>query len=140
MARDGLFFRRVAEVHPRFHTPAFAILAQSAWAVVLILFWGTFESLISYVVFTDWIFFGLAAAAVFVLRRRAPTAPRPYRVPLYPLTPAFFVAMSAWFVAVTLVARPAQAWAGLAFLALGVPVYFYWKRRRTSAGWARGAR
>jgi APA family basic amino acid/polyamine antiporter len=130
MANDGVFFRRVAAVHPRFRTPAFAILAQSAWAVVLILFWGTFENLISYVVFTDWIFFGLAAAAVFVFRRRMPGAPRTVRVPLYPLTPAFFVAMSAWFVGVTLVERPAQAWAGLGFLALGVPAYYSWKRRR----------
>ena len=129
MANDGVFFRRVAAVHPRFRTPAFAIIAQSLWAAVLILFWGTFENLISYVVFTDWIFFGLAAAAVFVLRRRLPGAPRPVRVPLYPLTPAFFVAVSAWFVAVTLVERPAQAWAGLAFLALGVPAYYSWKRR-----------
>ena len=130
MANDGLFFKRVAQVHPRFHTPAFAIVAQSCWAVLLILFWGTFENLISYVVFTDWIFFGLAAASVFVFRKRLPHAERLSRVPLYPLTPLFFVAMSAWFVAVTLVQRPAQAWAGIAFLALGVPVYFYWKRRR----------
>ncbi len=130
MASDGLFFKRVAEVHPRFQTPAFAILAQSGWAVVLILFWGTFENLISYVVFTDWIFFGLAAASVFIFRRRLPNAARISRVPLYPFTPLFFVAMSAWFVAVTLVQRPAQAWAGLAFLALGVPVYFYWRHRK----------
>jgi APA family basic amino acid/polyamine antiporter len=100
---------------------------------VLILFWGTFENLISYVVFTDWIFFGLAAASVFVFRRRMPGAERAARVPLYPITPIFFVAMSAWFVAVTLVERPAQAWAGLAFLALGVPVYFYWNRRKQAA-------
>jgi basic amino acid/polyamine antiporter, APA family len=133
MANDGLFFARVAEVHPRFHTPAFAIAAQSLWAVVLILFWGTFENLISYVVFTDWIFFGLAAASVFVFRRRLPDAERVSRVPLYPVTPLFFVAMSAWFVAVTLVQRPAQAWAGLGFLALGVPVYYYWNRRRHAA-------
>jgi basic amino acid/polyamine antiporter, APA family len=133
MAGDGLFFRKVAEVHPRFQTPAFAIVAQSMWAVVLILFWGTFENLISYVVFTDWIFFGLAAASVFIFRRRDPNADRQAPVPLYPLTPLFFVATSAWFVAVTLVQRPAQAWAGLAFLALGVPVYYYWKRQRDAA-------
>ncbi len=137
MANDGLFFARVAEVHPRFRTPAFAIVAQSLWAVVLILFWGTFENLISYVVFTDWIFFGLAAASVFVFRRRLPGAERAARVPLYPITPLFFVAMSAWFVAVTLVERPAQAWAGLAFLALGVPVYFYWNRQKQAAAAAR---
>jgi APA family basic amino acid/polyamine antiporter len=133
MANEGLFFRRVAEVHPRFQTPAFAILAQSLWAVLMILFWGTFESLISYVVFTDWIFFGLTAASVFLFRRRAPGAERRSPVPLYPWTPLFFVAMSAWFVVVTLVQRPAQAWAGIAFLALGVPVYFYWRRRKDAA-------
>lgn len=130
MARDGLFFRRAASIHPRFRTPAFAIAAQALWAAVMILFWGTFENLISYVVFTDWIFFGLAAAAVLVLRRRQPHAERPFTVPLYPFTPLFFVAMSAWFVATTLVQKPAQAWAGLALLALGLPVYWYWDRRR----------
>jgi basic amino acid/polyamine antiporter, APA family len=129
MANDGLFFKRVAQVHPRYRTPAFAIVMQSLWASVLILFWGTFENLISYVVFTDWIFFGLAAASVFVFRRRHPEAQRLSRVPLYPLTPLFFVGMSAWFVGVTLVQRPVQAIAGLTFLALGVPVYFFWKRR-----------
>ncbi len=135
MAADGLFFRRVAEIHPRFHTPAFAIAAQSAWAVVLILFWGTFENLISYVVFTDWIFFALAGFSVIVFRRTMPDAPRPYRVPGYPWVPIFFVAASAWFVATTLVQKPEQAWAGLLFLGLGVPVYHYWKwqgRRTTS--------
>jgi basic amino acid/polyamine antiporter, APA family len=132
MANDGLFFARVAEVHPRFQTPAFSIVVQSLWAAVLILFWGTFESLISYVVFTDWIFFALAGAAVFVFRRRLPGAERTAPVPLYPLTPAFFVAVSTWFVVMTLVQRPAQALAGLAFLALGVPVYFYWKRQRVT--------
>jgi len=129
MARDGLFFSRVAEVHPRYRTPMFAILFQSIWASVLILFWGTFENLISYVVFTDWIFFGLAAAAVFVLRRKFPGAERPYRTLGYPVTPLFFVCVSTWFVANTLIERPAQAWAGLLFLALGVPVYYYWKRK-----------
>ena len=124
MANDGLFFRRVAEVHPRFQTPAFAIVAQSLWAVVLILFWGTFENLISYVVFTDWIFFGLAAAAVFVFRRRRPDAERCAACRSTRSRPCSSSAMSAWFVAVTLVQRPAQAWAGLAFLALGVPGLF----------------
>jgi len=131
MAADGVFFRKVAEIHPRFGTPAFAIMFQSLWAVVLVLFWGTFENLISYVVFTDWIFFALAGASVIVLRRRMPDAPRPYRVPGYPWVPLFFVGTSLWFVAMTLVAKPAQAWAGLAFLGLGVPVYYCWKRTST---------
>ena len=128
MAADGVFFRKVAEIHPRFGTPAFAIMAQSLWAAVLVLFWGTFENLISYVVFTDWIFFALAGASVMVLRRTMPGAARPYRVPGYPWVPLFFVATSVWFVAMTLMSKPAQAWAGLGFLGLGVPVYYLWKR------------
>ena len=134
MAADGVFFRKVAEIHPRYHTPAFAIILQSLWAAVLILFWGTFENLISYVVFTDWIFFALAGASVIVLRQTMPDAPRPYRVPGYPWVPLFFVVTSAGFVAMTLVAKPAQAWVGLLFLGLGVPVYYGWKRRAAPRG------
>ncbi len=133
MAADGLFFRKVADVHPRFQTPAFAIVLQSLWAAVLILFWGTFENLISYVVFTDWIFFALGGASVIVLRRTMPDAPRPYRVPGYPWVPLFFVVMSASFVVMTLIQKPAQAWAGLLFLGLGVPVYYGWRRQNRLA-------
>ena len=129
MANDGLFFRKVAEVHPRFHTPMFAIILQSAWAIVLILFWGTFESLISYVVFTDWIFFALAAFSIFIFRRRIPEAERPYRTLGYPVTPLLFVLISSLFVIYTLFEKPEEAIAGLIFLALGVPVYFFWKRK-----------
>jgi APA family basic amino acid/polyamine antiporter len=129
MAQDGVFFRKVAEIHPRYRTPVYAIALQSGWAICLILFWGTFENLISYVVFTDWIFFGLAASSVFVLRKRNPDAPRPYRTLGYPYTPLFFVCLSGWFVVNTLLEKPAQAWAGLLFLGLGLPVYFSWKRK-----------
>ncbi|RPH36246.1 amino acid permease [bacterium] len=130
MATDGFFFRRVAQLHPRYHTPALAIIVQSIWAIVLILFWGTFENLISYVVFTDWIFFAMAGAGVFVLRAKEPDAVRPYRTAGYPWTPLFFVAVSLWFVFNTFVSRPDQAWAGIGFLALGVPVYYLWSARR----------
>ncbi len=133
MARDGLFFRSVAAVHPRYGTPAVAIMVQTAWAILLVLFWGTFENLISYVVFTDWIFFALAASSVFVLRRRRPSADRPYTTPWYPFTPLLFIAIAVWFVLNTLISRPQEAWAGLLFLALGVPVFYYW-RSRTTAG------
>lgn len=129
MAKDGAFFRKVAEVHPKFRTPAHAIIFQSIWAIVLIMFWGTFENLISYVVFTDWIFFGLTGASIFIFRRKLPHADRPYKALWYPITPLFFVAVSAWFVLNTLIEKPAEAWTGIGFLALGVPVYFYWKRK-----------
>ncbi|MBI3005929.1 MAG: amino acid permease [Ignavibacteriales bacterium] len=132
MANDGLFFKKVAEVHPRYHTPMNAILIQSAWAIVLILFWRTFDKLISYVVFTDWIFFALTAASVFVFRKRLPDAERPYKTVAYPFPPVFFIAVATWFVINTLVERPQEAWAGLGFLALGVPVYYFWKGRRPS--------
>ncbi len=104
-------------------------MIQSAWAIILILFWGTFESLISYVVFTDWIFFALAATGVFILRRKRPSAERPYRTLGYPLTPLVFIIISIWFVGNTLLNRPEEAWAGIAFLALGVPVFLYWNRK-----------
>ena len=134
MASDGVFFSKVAELHPRFHTPSLAIMIQTSWAVLLILFWGTFENLISYVVFTDWIFFALAGAAVFVLRRRKPEVERPYRTPAYPITPLFFVAVSVWFVLNTLINRPEEAWAGIAFLLLGIPVFYIWKRSPSAPG------
>jgi APA family basic amino acid/polyamine antiporter len=129
MAGDGVFFRKVAELHPKYRTPVYAILLQSAWAILLILFWGTFENLISYVVFTDWIFFALAAASLFLFRRRSPGTPRPYRTAGYPVTPMIFVILSVWFIVNTFVEKPTQACAGLAFLALGIPVYFLWRRR-----------
>jgi APA family basic amino acid/polyamine antiporter len=129
MANDGLFFKKVAEVHPRFRTPMFSIVLQSFWAIVLILFWGTFESLISYVVFTDWIFFALAAFSIFLFRRRKPEAERPYKTLGYPFTPIVFVAISTLFVVYTLFEKPAESLAGLGFLAVGVPVFMFWKRK-----------
>src|SRR5207245_1275725 len=94
MARDRVFFRSLAEVHPRFATPARAIAASAAWAALLAVT-GTFEQLFTYVVFASWLFAALAAASVFVLRRRRPDAPRPFRVPGYPVTPALFILAAA---------------------------------------------
>lgn len=128
MARDGVFFRALGDVHPRFGTPALAVAASAAWAMVLALS-GTFEQLFTYVVFASWIFAALAAASVFVLRRRRPDAPRPFRVPGYPVTPGLFIAAAAAIVGNTIVARPVQALIGLGIVATGVPAYLVWKRR-----------
>lgn len=128
MARDGLFFRRLAEVHPRFHTPAAAIVWSTVLSVVLALT-GTFDQLLASVVFTAWIFYGLGAVAVFVFRRRAPAGIRVFRVPGYPVTPALFVAASALVVANTLAAQPLVSAAGLAVLLAGVPAFYAWRVR-----------
>jgi APA family basic amino acid/polyamine antiporter len=127
MARDGLFFRRLAEVHPRFRTPAAAILWSTVLSVVFALT-GTFDQLLTSVVFTAWIFYGLGAVAIFVFRRRAPEAGRVFRVPGYPVTPALFVAAAALVVANTLVTQPLVSAVGLAVLLAGVPAFYAWRR------------
>ena len=128
MARDGLFFGKLAEVHPRFGTPAVAVIAGSAWAMVLAVS-GTFEQLYTYVVLSSWIFFVLGAAALFLYRRRRPDAPRPFRTPGYPVTPALFILAAVAVVVSTLAAKPTQGAIELAILATGVPAYFIWRRR-----------
>jgi APA family basic amino acid/polyamine antiporter len=132
MATDGLFFRRLAEVHPRLRTPAVAIIASSTWAVVLVLL-GTFNELLTYVVFTGWIFYGLAGACVFVYRKRTPEGFASYRVPGYPLTPLLFILAAAAVVINTLVAKlqesPLRTGMAIGVIALGVPAYFIWRSR-----------
>lgn len=128
MARDGLFFRQLAAVHPRFGTPAVAIIASCLWSIVLALT-GTFEQLLTYVVFVGWIFYGAGAAAVIALRIAQPHAVRPFRVPLYPVTPALFVLASMVIVVNTIVAQPMQAMLGIGMVLLGVPAYLFWRRR-----------
>ena len=128
MARDGLFFRRLAEVHPRFGTPALAIIASAAWACVLAIT-GTFEQLLTYVVFVGWIFYALGAAAVIVLRRKRPDVARPFRVPGYPFTPLLFVLAAAAIVINTVATQPLRAAIGLAVVLLGAPAYVIWRGR-----------
>jgi APA family basic amino acid/polyamine antiporter len=126
MARDRLFLPAVARVHPRFRTPAISLGVQALWSSGLV-FSGTYEQLFTYVVFTSWVFYGMGAAAVFVLRRR--DLPRPYRVWGYPWVPLAFLAFTAALLAVTLIAKPRDALVGLALMLAGVPFYVYWRRR-----------
>lgn len=128
MARDGLFFHRLAEVHPRFRTPALAVLAGSAWAAVLAAT-GTFEQLLTYVVFTGWLFYALGAATIFIYRRRRAEAASPYRVPGYPWTPLLFILAAAAIVINTMATQPFRAAVGLGVVLLGAPVYFIWRSR-----------
>lgn len=128
MARDGIFFKSLAKVHPRFQTPAVAMIVQAAWAILLLLFWGTFSDLITYVTFMDIAFMTLAGVCVFVFRFRRPDAERPYQVAGYPWIPLIFVLVSGAFVINTLIQRPVQALAGLLFLGLGILVFFLYRR------------
>jgi len=132
MAGDGLFFRRMAEVHPRFRTPAFAIFTSGVWAAILACL-GSFEQLFTYVIFTGWIFYGLAGASIFFYRSRMPGSELPYRVPGYPWTPAIFVLASAALVANAISSRPAGAIEGLGIVLAGLPAYLLWRTPRTKA-------
>jgi APA family basic amino acid/polyamine antiporter len=127
-ARDGLFFERFGEVHPRYRTPAFSILVQGIWTSVLASS-GSYEHLIAYVLFVSWMFHGATVLAVPVLRRKQPDMPRPYRMWGYPVAPFLFVVFAAWFVATTLVSRPQSSLVGGLLLLSGVPVYYYWRKK-----------
>lgn len=129
MAQDGLFFRRLAEVHPRFGTPALAIGASCVWAALLALT-GTFEQLLTYVVFVGWIFYALGAAAVISLRFKRPDVPRPFRVPGYPFTPLLFVLAAAAIVLNTIIEQPGQSAIGIGMVLLGVPAYAFWRSKQ----------
>jgi basic amino acid/polyamine antiporter, APA family len=132
-ARDGLFFRKFAEVHPRYQTPGFAIVAQGIWAVVLVVS-GSYETLLDYAMFAMWLSYGLMVAGVIVLRYKQPGIARPYRMWGYPVTPALFVGITCWFLVNMLMTRPLPSVAGLLLIATGIPVYFLWARRPSRAG------
>jgi APA family basic amino acid/polyamine antiporter len=127
MARDGVFFRRLGEVHPRFGTPAIAVLGSAVWAVLLAAT-GTFEQLLTYVVFAGWGFYALGGLAVFHYRLRRPDLPRPFRVPGYPWTPILFVLASAGIVVSTFLTHPARGLLGTLMVLAGAPVFWLWKR------------
>jgi APA family basic amino acid/polyamine antiporter len=129
MAADGLFFDAVARLHPRHRTPTAAIAIQAGWAVVLALS-GTYAQLLDYVVFGDWIFFGAAAATLFVYRARDGGGGAPgFRVPAWRLVAGFFVLAAAYVVVSAVRAEPANALKGAVLIGLGIPVCAYWRRK-----------
>jgi APA family basic amino acid/polyamine antiporter len=140
MANDKLFFRKLAEVHPRFKTPAAAVIGLGVWSAVLVCAGelGTFSKLIGGVIFIGWIFYGLGAAAIFPIRRAGAGHPLPYRVPGYPWTPLIFVLVAAAIVgnAIYLAFRdPSQfnnLTAAVILFLLGLPAYFFWRKRSAS--------
>jgi APA family basic amino acid/polyamine antiporter len=129
MARDGLFPARAGVLSSRTHVPVAAVLMQAGWACVLAAS-GTYDQLTDYVIFASWIFYGLVTSAVFVLRFRAPDLPRPYKTLGYPVVPLVFVLVACWLVVNTLINRPVESVAGLVLVALGLPVYWYFRMKR----------
>jgi basic amino acid/polyamine antiporter, APA family len=132
MARDGVFVRAAGDVHPRFRTPVAAIVAQGIWSGVLVLS-GTLSQLVAYTGFAVVLFAGIAVSAVFVLRRRMPDAPRPFRALGYPWAPAIFVIASAAMVVNEIWRNPQPALAGLALILAGIPIYFLMRARAPRA-------
>ncbi len=131
MGADKVFFPWLADIHPKFGTPVKAIVLQSTWAGVLMVFWGTFENLTTYVVFMDWIFMTMAAFALFRFRTNESAEAKPgYKVPFFPITPLIFIGISLFFLGSTLTGRPIQAIAGLILMLLGLPFYFRFKKGR----------
>jgi APA family basic amino acid/polyamine antiporter len=138
MAREKLFFRRIGEVNPRFHTPGPSLILQGLWACVLVLS-GTFDQLTDMLIFASWIFYALGAFGVIILRRKMPDAPRPYKVWGYPYVPIIFIALACVYIVFTLYSdinnfllgrTPLinSLW-GLVLIAIGIPGYLYWNRR-----------
>jgi APA family basic amino acid/polyamine antiporter len=129
MAEDGLFFRALARIHPRHHTPSASLLAQGALAAVIALS-GTFADLYTTVVFAGVLFHAATAAAVFVLRRTRPDAERPFRAWGHPWTTGAFVVACLVVASVTLVQAPVRSVLGLGLIAAGLPAYAFWSRAR----------
>jgi len=127
MARDGLFFKKVGEIN-KFGVPGFAIVVQGIWAVLLCLS-GTYSELLDYVIFAALIFFTITILAIFVLRKKRPDIPRPYRAIGYPVIPAIYIMTTITIMIILLIFKPDYTIPGLIIVLLGIPVYFIWKRR-----------
>ncbi len=127
MAGDGLFFKGVGKVHEQYKTPSKALFLQVAWSSLLV-FSGSFDTLTDMLVFAAFIFYGAGAFGVFVLRKRMPDTPRPFKVPGYPFLPALFVLFCIFLVGISILQDPMNALAGLGLMATGIPFWFYWNK------------
>jgi APA family basic amino acid/polyamine antiporter len=137
MAQDGLFFRSVARIHPKWRTPALGLIAQGIWAAVLIVS-GRYDQLYTYVIYGMVLSYTLTVIGLFVLRWKLPDIPRPYRCAGYPWVPGIYVLVSAAWTVNTIVTRPREAFWGTAIMLLGVPGYVYWKRSGRKAALPQG--
>ena len=127
LARDGLFFARFGEAHPRFQTPGLAIVSAGIWTAILVIS-GSYETLYTYSILAAWVFYTMSVAAVMVLRRKLPDAARPYRMWAYPWTLWLFVAVSVWFMADAMVTQPRPSAMALVIIATGALAYRMWRK------------
>jgi APA family basic amino acid/polyamine antiporter len=132
MAEDGVFFRALARVHPRWRTPVASLVLQAIWAAALALS-GRYDQLFTYVMFMMVLSYVLTVAALFVLRRKMPDAPRPYRCAGYPWVPALYVVLGSIWAINAVREKPTEALAGIGIVLLGVPFYLYWRRQKKGA-------
>jgi APA family basic amino acid/polyamine antiporter len=128
MSRDGLFFKSVGKLHPRYKTPVAGLLVQGAWTTVLCIS-GSYSQLLDYIIFAELVFYILTIVGLFVLRFKRPDAPRPYKALGYPVLPALYIALAAWICIVLLRYKPQYTWPGLVLVLLGIPVYLFWSRQ-----------
>lgn len=131
MAKDGLFFKQAAEVHPRYNTPAKAFIFQAV-IVSLLIISGSFDQLTDMLIFASFIFYGATALGVFILRVKMPNAPRPYKAWGYPIVPGIFVLFCIALLIITFATKPREATMGLVLMMAGIPFYFYWNRNKGS--------
>ena len=128
---DGTIARAFGKVHPKFHSPYVAVTTLGIWGALLTLS-GTYEQIISYVVFGSWFFYAMTAASVIVLRRTMPDRPRPYKAWGYPYATLLFVAVAAWFICNTLLEDTRNAVIGIILLLVSLPFYFFWTRNKST--------
>jgi basic amino acid/polyamine antiporter, APA family len=133
MSRDGYFFKAMAEVHPRFHTPSVSIIVQAILAILLLLLAGSFRQLFSLAIFAEWLFYMFSTTTIFVFRKREPNAVRPYRAWGYPVVPAVFVIASAVLLYYTFTDNLRNSAWGTAVILAGIPIYMFFARRNRPA-------
>jgi len=132
MAKDGLFFKGAAKLHPKYHTPARSLLMQCVWTCVLCLS-GSYGQLLDYIIFAVLVFYILTIAGLFVLRVKRPDAPRPYRAIGYPVLPAIYILMAVFIDIVLLRYKPQYTWPGLIIVLLGIPVFYLWSKSNNAS-------
>ncbi len=131
-ARDGLFFKQLAHVSPRFHTPSSALILQAVLSSLLLLAIGRFQALFSLAIFSEWLFYALTASTIFVFRRREPDASRPYKIWGYPVLPGLFLFAAAVLLVFSFADQPRNSLVGTGIILLGIPLHYALQTRQAT--------